>query len=302
MAATSDKRPILGFIGAGKVGQTLARLLHERGYAIGAIYSPTPHHAQDLAAHTHAQVAASAVDVAAACDLIFLTVPDDVIEPVAQVFSQAKALDWRGRGVVHTSGAASLDRLQSLAEQGAWVGSLHPAFPFADVDNAMQQLPGAAFAIEANHETLSGWLTGLVQALDGQLIAIPAGGKAAYHAALVIASNYMVTLYAIAEKMLLDLGAARPAADAALNALIAATAANLREQGIPQALTGPLTRADTGTLQAHLDALTTDADDTLRDVYLGLAALSLPMLAERGVPLDAIEQFLQENSHAFDNQ
>ncbi|MEO8396232.1 MAG: DUF2520 domain-containing protein, partial [Chloroflexota bacterium] len=64
-----------------------------------------------------------------------------------------------------------------------------------------------------------------------------------------------VTLYAAAESLLTSLGADKATADRALNWLVAGTVENLRVNGVPAALTGPLAGADVGTIAAHLRAL-----------------------------------------------
>ncbi len=185
-----------------------------------------------------------------------------------------------------------------LAARGVQVGSLHPAYPFADVERSIEGLPGAAFAVEAGDEPLLGWLLGMVAALDGRALLIPPGGKALYHAALCIASNYTVTLYAAAESLLVSLGADGADADQALNALMAATVENVRGQGVPDALTGPLVRADIGTIAAHLRALH-GVDETLVAVYRQLARLTYPLLLARGIAPDDIERLLkQDEDHA----
>jgi predicted short-subunit dehydrogenase-like oxidoreductase (DUF2520 family) len=138
---------------------------------------------------------------------------------------------------------------------------------------------------------LQQWLMELVHVLNGQIIMIPAGQKALYHAALAIASNYTVTLYAIAQALLISLGAERSVVNNALNVLVEATVENIRQQGIPQALTGPLSRADVTTIQSHLAAID---DETLRSVYKGLARLSIPMLEQRGVNVRLLHSILQD--------
>jgi predicted short-subunit dehydrogenase-like oxidoreductase (DUF2520 family) len=272
-------RPVLGFVGAGKVGQALARLWSERGYRVGAVASRSSAHARALAS----QVGAEAVpvgEVSQHADLILLTVPDDQIEPVANSLANQNAA--RGRGFLHTSGAHDATVLGALAAAGAQVGSLHPAFPFADVETAHKALPGATFAVEAESARLRDWATELVDSADGRLLMVPPGQKALYHAALVLASNYTVTLYALAERLLTDLGAERATADAALDALVGGTVANLRAQGVPDALTGPLVRGDVGTIGAHVEALT-HYEPRLAQLYLELAQLSLPLLEARGI-------------------
>ena len=284
-------QPRIGIIGTGKVGCTLARLWNQAGYEVVAVYNRTPEKGERLIHHIPtAQVVKTPVIVIEMADVILLTVTDDALPQMASKLSNS---DWHGKIAVHTSGAASLDVLQDLVDAGAQVGSLHPIFPFADVETAIRDLPGSTFAIEASGDSVQQMLSELVEALNGYIMLIPLGKKALYHAALAIASNYTVTLYAIAEAILVSLGAERSVADNALNVLVESTVNNIQQQGIPQALTGPLTRADMGTVQAHLNAID---DETLRTVYKGLARLSYPMLQERGVAVTQIEQVLQENT------
>jgi predicted short-subunit dehydrogenase-like oxidoreductase (DUF2520 family) len=282
------KWPSLGVVGAGKVGSTLARLWYGVGYRIAAVYSPTLVHARTLAEQVNAATSSSPSGVLAEADLTLLTVPDDRIEFVAEGLKNREVV---GKAVIHTSGVHDSGALASLAERGAVVGSLHPVFPFADVEMAVARLPGSAFAVEADTEPLRQWLIELVLALDGHVLLIPTGRKALYHAALAIASNYMVTLYAVAEELLLQLGLEHKAANHALNTLVAATVENLQSQGIPGALTGPLVRADISTISAHLEALGR-VEKRLKDIYVSLARLSFPMLQVRGVSPEPIERIL----------
>ncbi len=229
-------------------------------------------------------------EVPAYADLTVIAVPDDVVEVVAAGLAGA---DWSGKAVVHTCGSKDSAALSVLTAQGAMIGTLHPAFPFADTETAIAKLPGAAFAVEAEDMRLYGWLVELVAVLEGHLLTILPGQKALYHAALVIASNYTVILYAAAEALLMQIGAEREAADAALNALMAGTVENLRAKGIPDALTGPLMRADVATIGSHLRAL---ADEpALTEIYTALARLSYPMLEARGLSTDKIEMLLRGN-------
>jgi len=291
-------RPRLAFIGAGRVAGALARLWHARGYTISAVASRTYDHARRLALAVDARTFHNPLALIDQADIICLSVPDDAIQTTAARLIEA---NWHGRSVIHFSGAHSLGVLRPLAERGAMVGSLHPAFPFASAEQAARDLPGAAFAIEADDDALRQQLITLVAVLDGQRIDLPPGAKAAYHAALSIASNYTVTLYAIAEQLLSQAtDAPSEAISQALNALMRGTVDNLTEQGIPAALTGPLVRADLNTLAAHLDALKASPDT--RSLYVALAQATYPLLAARQVAYDEIEQlFEQESTHASDH-
>jgi predicted short-subunit dehydrogenase-like oxidoreductase (DUF2520 family) len=280
------EKPVIGFIGAGRVGRALATVCWRSGYRIGGIASRTLQHAADLAKAVGS--AALPVDeVAGHCDLLFLTVPDDAIETIARRLPLDALV---GRGVVHTSGVYSLDVLSSLHERGVMVGGLHPAYPISS-EAEISGLDGVTFASESSDVLLGQWLSDLIVASGGREIRIPTGYKARYHAALVIASNFTVTLYAVAENLLMSVGASRDDADAVLNALVAGTVDNLIKQGIPAALTGPMVRGDTGTIRAHLASF----DDALmREVYRGLVRLSYPMLIQRGVDINTIDDNLRD--------
>lgn len=288
----------VGVVGAGKVGQALARLFYSEGVQIGAVYSRTTAHASTLAKRVEADLALSAANVVGSCDLTLLTVPDDAIARVATEIAEASYIG--GRMVVHTSGAHSVDVLGSLAKAGVMVGSLHPVYPFADVDTAVFGLRGATFAVEAEDRRLAAALTALVTTVNGRLLRIPAGGKAAYHAALVLASNYTVTLYALASRLLADLGADPDAADGALQTLVQATVENLMANGTPDALTGPIARGDAGTVAAHLEALRGETAAVYR--VLGLATIGVAQ--EQGLPDDTaaiLETILKRTQHGSDD-
>ncbi|MBZ0286310.1 MAG: DUF2520 domain-containing protein [Anaerolineae bacterium] len=297
------QQPTLGFVGAGKVGHTLARLWYARGFRVLAVYSRTPEHEQRLAHRVEADVARSPAAVIQNADLTLLTVPDDAIHAVVgeMVYATSKMDGNRSKAVVHTSGALDMAVLSPLSKLGLMTGSIHPAFPFADVETAVDRLPGATFGIEADSDILRAWLGGLVKALNGRIFPIPSGGKAVYHSAFVFTSNYAVTLYAIAERLLISLGAEREVADNALNGLLGGTVANLERRGVPDALTGPLVRGDVDTIRLHLEALGR-VDASLAELYRRLARASLPLLEARNIDTTLVEQILNRDSnHASDH-
>lgn len=285
----------LGVIGAGHVGNALARLLAARGWPVVAVFSRQADDGQALAGAVEAECAPDAASVLARADLTLLTVPDDAIAPLAGQLAEHAV---PGHAVIHTSGAHAADALAPLAGRGMRVGSLHPAFPFSGSETP--DLAGVFFAVEAEDVSLRRSLLELVAALGGVSLLIPPGGKAQYHAALAMASNFAVTLYAEAERLLMNLGIPREAADGALNGLLEGTAANLRRRGIPEALTGPLSRADAGTVQLHLRALgATDPD--LAALYAHLAWRTLPLAEALGTNTSPLVRLLNEESaHASD--
>ena len=141
----SPGMPRIGFIGAGMVGNALARLLSQKGYPVVAVYSRTAASAKKLAESAKGcRAVPGSQYVAEVADLVFITTPDDAITSV--VFY----VRWhKGQSVVHCSGADSTVILQTAREMGASVGAFHPLQTFATVPRAIENIPGSTFAIEA---------------------------------------------------------------------------------------------------------------------------------------------------------
>src|SRR6478609_11658118 len=97
--------PTVGFIGAGKGGQTLGAALAAAGVRVVAVASRTRASAERLAALAGVPadgVCAAPGEVTARADLTFLTVPDDAIAgAVAQITEER---GWVvGHAIVHCS-------------------------------------------------------------------------------------------------------------------------------------------------------------------------------------------------------
>ncbi len=139
------KKQKVGFIGAGKVGTALATTLFKGGYPVVAVASKSIGASEklaDLVPGCH--VFKTTQEVANNADHIFITTPDDSIPAISS------ELAWRPeQNVVHCSGAASIDILEPAKKSGAMVGSFHPCQAFASVDQAIKNLRGSTFAIEA---------------------------------------------------------------------------------------------------------------------------------------------------------
>ena len=277
VSPASDVRPSLAIIGLGRVGQVLGQALYQAGYRITAVASRDPAKAATVAARFGAN-AISPRDAAASADLVLLAIPDDALKPLAAELALAGA--WRsGQFVVHVSGASPAAALAPAAEYGAQIGAFHP---FAAFGGAEAPLPaGITFGIEAQ-QPLRTILWGLAAALGGHPLDLDAADKPLYHAAAVIASNYTVTLAALANELLQQLGAQPDQALRALLPLMRTTLDNLERQGLPDALTGPLVRGDIGTIQQHLAALD-EAKPQIGILYRSLAHGTLPLAQQRGL-------------------
>jgi predicted short-subunit dehydrogenase-like oxidoreductase (DUF2520 family) len=266
----------IGFIGAGTTATALAVRLSQKGCPVVAVFSRTLSSAQKLAGMVPScQVCHAAQELADTAEMIFITTPDDVI---AQVCSEVQ---WHaGQSVVHCSGAHSVDILEAAKKLGAAVGSFHPLQTFADVEQAIENLPGSTFALEAEEPLLS-TLKELTLLLNGNWVELKPGDKVLYHAAAVFACNYLVTLVKLALDLWLDFGVSSKEATRALLPLLGGTINNIDNIGLPDCLTGPVARGDLGTIERHLSTLETRSPSLLT-TYKELGLQTIPIALAKG--------------------
>ena len=263
----------IGFIGAGTVATALAISLSNQGYRTVAVSSITFRSAEKLAASVPGcRAFPDNQDVADSADFVFITTPDSAIAPVAL------SLKWRpGQYVLHCSGADTTALLEPARNAGASTGVFHPLQTFAAAGQAVRNIPGTTFAIEAP-EPLLGVLKDMAVALDGHWVDIKASDKVAYHAAAVFACNYLVTLVKMATDLWQGFGVSREQAVTALMPLLRGTLNNIENIGLPRCLTGPIARGDTGTIEKHLAVLGTQAPGLLSSYReLGLQTISIAL-------------------------
>ena len=266
----------IGFIGAGTTGTALAVRLSQRECPVVAVSSRTLSSARKLAQLVpNCRVCPTAQELAHVAEMVFITTPDDVI---AQVCAEVQ---WHeGQSVVHCSGAHSLDILEPARKLGAAVGSFHPLQTFADVNQAIENLPGSTFALEAE-EPLMSTLKELTSLLNGSWVELKPGDKVLYHAAAVFACNYLVTLVKLALDLWQDFGVSSKEATMALLPLLRGTINNIVNIGLPHCLTGPVARGDLGTIERHLSALEAK-NPSLLSTYKELGLQTIPIALAKG--------------------
>lgn len=266
----------IGFIGAGTVGNALAIRLSDKGYPVVAVASRSESSAKKLAQSVNnCTPFFSLQEVADISDLVFITTPDGAINAVA---SQIK---WhKGQSAVHCSGADTTSVLEPARKLGARVGVFHPLQTFASIQHAVQNLPGSTFCIEAE-EPLKSILKDMAVDLGGFWIELEAKDKVLYHAAAVFACNYLVTVVKLATDLWQAFGISQKQAIQALLPLIRGTVNNIENVGMPQCLTGPIARGDTGTILKHLNALEKAAPGLL-SAYRELGRQTIPIALAKG--------------------
>jgi len=268
--------PTIGFIGAGTTGTALAVRLAQHGYHVIAVSSRSLTSAEKLAGRvSDCKAYNGAQEVADIAQLVFITTPDDTISKIAA------EVQWhRGQSVVHCSGAHSIDILEPAKQLGANTGCFHPLQTFASVDQAIENIPGSTFAIEAE-ETLSSTLKEMATVLEGDWVILKAGDKVLYHAAAVFACNYLVTLVKLATDLWQTFDVSPSQATKALMPLLKGTLSNIENVGLPNCLTGPIARGDLGTISRHIESLEKQATPLL-SIYKELGLQTIPIALAKG--------------------
>jgi predicted short-subunit dehydrogenase-like oxidoreductase (DUF2520 family) len=204
-------------------------------------------------------------------DILILAVRDDGIKPLAESLARTRAIGER-HVVLHLSGAQGQEALGALVSSRASLGSLHPLQTIVEPERAPARLKGAWAAVEGMPRAVETGET-LAQDIGMRPFRIATKAKAIYHAGAVFASNYLVVVEAVAQRLLRHAGLSDADAWSALRPLVEGTIENLSRADPKSALTGPVARGDTATIVRHLESLAVDDAKLYRS--LGRAALEL---------------------------
>lgn len=273
----------IGVVGAGRVGAVLAAALRLAGHEI------TGAAGESAASRTRLETLLPGVHhdkptaVARGCDVLLLTVPDDMLANVVTMLAASGALH-PGQYVVHTSGKHGVTVLEPAARLGAHVLAMHPAMTFTGTDVDLGRLPGCVFGVTAGDGTRA-LAESLVADLGGSIVWVEESNRTLYHAGLAHGANHLVTLVAQAMDLLRASGADDPAAT--LRPLLGAALENALAYG-DAALTGPIVRGDLETVRAHLADLAVTSPATLESyVAMARATATRAVLDGRLLPIRA---------------
>jgi predicted short-subunit dehydrogenase-like oxidoreductase (DUF2520 family) len=274
-------------IGPGRMGLALGSALRQReatsrltffgrGYEAPPhpLFDPHPGEGDDAAA-AGAEYRMLPAQAPPGTELVILAVPDAALPEVAYDLTMMGAAP-PGCVALHLSGALSTDVLAPLHAAGYAIGSLHPLMAVADPWLAGHRLLGAAFAVGGEPAAVAAGRR-IAFALGGMPLVIAPQLRPLYHAAAVIASNYLIAISGLATRLLEEAGVAEEDALPALLPLLRGTLDNVEQLGVSAALTGPIARGDTDTIRLHLARLS--PGDRVLYSGLGLELLRLARAA-----------------------
>ena len=268
----------LSIVGAGRVGRALGRQLHELGWRIGVLTGRSI---------TSARAAARVIGAGNPADrltpqvlaskVVLIATPDSSIACVAKALADLGGKEWRGKIVLHMSGAMDSAVLKPLADLGAATGSMHPMQTFSD--QTIPKLAGRVFGIDGSAAALQ-VARKMIRQMGGVAVCLSGANKAAYHAAGSLACAHVLALMEAATRLLMAQGFTRRQAARALLPLTRQTLDNFECLGPRAAWTGPLTRGDFSTVQRHVEALA-DFPPEYLEAYKAMSRLAVVVLAAK---------------------
>jgi predicted short-subunit dehydrogenase-like oxidoreductase (DUF2520 family) len=275
-----DSAKSIAIAGTGKVAQTLGRLLSDAGESVVAIAGRNAERVAKAAEFISPRtIPARIEELPGLASHLLIAVADTAVESVASLLARSGFL----RGVaLHTCGAKGPQALAILAREGVSCGALHPIHSFASAEEGVSSLAGSSFAIDGDPVAIE-WAFSIATLLGGRSVYVRAEDRALYHAAAVMTSSYIVALIHAAVEMLQAAGIGRLTALTALAPLARTCAENSLNLGPLEALTGPIRRGDSSTVQLHLNALR-NLPGQVRQLYRSAGQVVVQMALSRGLP------------------
>ena len=284
-------------LGAGRAGRSLASALAAAGAELVGLHG---RRAAAVAPPLPAPTVGALPAALARASVVLVTVRDGQLdEALGELATAADAgLLAADAVILHASGAIDPAALAPLRARGFAGGTFHPLLPLHEPSRAAALLRGAWVGVDGDARARHA-ARRLAAAIGAHTLEIPAGGKARYHAAAVLASNFPVVLAGLAARLLRDAGVTGEAADGAVRALLRGAVDNLAASpldGVALAgvLTGPVSRGDVESVRRHVAALREDADAAAVYAALTRAAVALLRDGGRDAPaLAAVEALLR---------
>jgi predicted short-subunit dehydrogenase-like oxidoreductase (DUF2520 family) len=246
-------RKTITLIGAGSLAHALGPALKSAGYKINAIASrdtPKSHQRAVSLARKLKTKTVPLKDVVPASDIIWLCHTDDALPETARLLGQRSG--WKGKVVLHSSGALTSEVLAPLKEVGAHVATLHPMMTF--VPGTKPRMQNVPFAAEGDPRAVKA-AKEITKALKAEVFEIKKEAKVLYHALGSFSSPMVVAALVTAERVGRAAGFSQKQLTKVMGPILQQTIRNYLERGAAAAFSGPIKRGDLNTIRRHLENL-----------------------------------------------
>jgi predicted short-subunit dehydrogenase-like oxidoreductase (DUF2520 family) len=264
----------IAIIGKGKVGQSLAQL-----------FASLNHNVVNIGRRKSEQIAA-----VADADITLICVSDEAIQSVCERLANSVKKD---SVVAHCSGALDSSILSLAKQRGCSVASCHPLNTFPSISVSLQRFAntkhGSYMYAEGEQDALNTLLP-LFENAGFNNTCINREAKPLYHAACVFACNYLSSLMDMSLEAAAKAGLEKESFWRSLQPLVQSTIENINQHGTTGALSGPIARGDSTTVEAHMHALA-EHSESLKVSYADLGLRALEIAIRKGeLSADDIER------------
>lgn len=279
--------PRINFIGCGRLGKTLASLFKIKKVANinGVVCSSISNSISSIKVIGEG-IPCKTISELPNADIHFITTKDDMI---SEMCDELVRKNLSNSIIVHCSGSLSSEVLTKAKIAGHSVASIHPIKSFADIEESIRSFPGTYCAIEGD-EIAVPVIKELFTNIGANIFQINKNKKSLYHAAGVIANNYMVTLHHTATQCYESADIDKKTASVLVSKLASEALNNITSMSHEKALTGPLQRGDTKTIRNHTIALS--GLPIIQNMYKALGLATLPLTAHSTAMKDEITEIL----------
>jgi predicted short-subunit dehydrogenase-like oxidoreductase (DUF2520 family) len=246
-------KPTITLIGAGNLAQALGPALKAAGYRIDVVAARQTASSRRRAAMLARTLEARTQplnDAGPDSDILWICHTDDALAETARLL--ARKPGWKGKIILHSSGALSSDVLAPLKRKGASTASLHPMMTF--VSGATPLMHEVPFAVEGDSLAVT-VARRIVRDLGAEAFPIRKAAKTLYHALGSLSSPLLVAALATAERVGRGAGLSASQTRRVMGPIVRQTLKNYQERGAAAAYGGPMKRGDINTMLRHLKEL-----------------------------------------------
>lgn len=278
----------LNIIGCGNVGKTLAHLWAKHDiFHIQDVCNRSLDSAKKACEFIGQGKPIHSLNDLRTADVFLIGTADQSIAACCELLVASNVLQ-AGNIVFHCSGALPASILDYANRAGALIASIHPIKSFADPSLCITNFSGTFCGAEGDADALE-VLEKAFQAIGGQTLHVDSANKTFYHAASVVASNYLTALLELSIQSYVKAGLSRERALQIIAPIAHGTITNISELDTVQALTGPIARGDVSTVETQLNAFQTWKPE-YGELYRLLGGITLDLSMIKGAaPSDALD-------------
>lgn len=245
----------IGIVGAGKLGIALINIFNKMSKLRWVLARSQDSKLNVINKIYNSQIIKSYLEeIDVLPKFIFLAISDNEINLFAEELANKLGDKLEGVYITHCSGFQNADILLPLKEKGAKIAATHPFQTFYyESDTTFKNV---TWGIECEEEDFKEF-SNLIEVLEGNALKLSneaIENKALYHAAAVVASNYITPIMQLANQIAKSINLN----EQELLATIAKTTIynnlkSFKSDELP--LTGPIARGDKQTIEIHIEAM-----------------------------------------------